>query len=161
MDFGFESSGWVNPTDTPVVMEFCISANAEVGKADKRSRVSIPTVGTVLSAAEKQLGIHVVDDTGKLLFTRLPKELDMAIHQVRDGVIVGGLGTRLVRHQGEQLPLAGGLNSAEEDKNAAIEEARKALEARKAADEALIIAGGKQASAEAKADAQKAPKAGK
>jgi len=164
MNFSYETSAWVNPTKDPVKLDLCINANAEEKKADKRLRITIPQAGTVMPPAEVgPKSPHVVDKNGRLVFTRLPVELDMGIHHVRDGVIVGGQGMRLKRYiaagdeETEHLPLAAGLDSAEEDRKTAVAEAQAMLEQKKAADEALLIAAANQLKAEQKISEQDKP----
>jgi hypothetical protein len=67
---------------------------------------------------------------------QVPSEVDRAIHDVRDGVIVGGLAPLLERVVPDGV-LHPALDPEEAAKKAAAEEAERAVIAKKAADEVL------------------------
>ena len=67
---------------------------------------------------------------------QVPSEFDRAIHDVRDGVIVGGLAPLLERAVPDGV-LHSALDPEEAARKAATEEAEKAVIAKKAADEVL------------------------
>lgn len=67
---------------------------------------------------------------------QVPSEYDRAIHDVRDGVIVGGLAPLLERAAPEGA-LHPALDPEEAARKVAAEEAEKAVIAKKAADEVL------------------------
>jgi hypothetical protein len=70
---------------------------------------------------------------------QIPSEYDRAIHDVRDGVIVGGLAPLLLRvvPDGELHPA---LDPEAAARKAALEEAERAVVAKKAADDVLANA---------------------
>lgn len=67
---------------------------------------------------------------------QVPSEYDRAIHDVRDGVIVGGLAPLLERSVPDGV-LHSALDPEEAARKAAAEEAERAVIAKKAADEVL------------------------
>jgi hypothetical protein len=75
---------------------------------------------------------------------QVPSEYDRAIHDVRDGVIVGGLAPLLER-AGSDGVLHPALDPEEAARKAAQEEAERALLAKKAADDVLAAQQGKSA----------------
>lgn len=70
---------------------------------------------------------------------QIPAEYDRAIHDVRDGVIVGGLAPLLERAVGGAV-LHPALDPEEAARAAALAEAERALLAKRAADEVLSAA---------------------
>jgi hypothetical protein len=70
---------------------------------------------------------------------QIPSEYDRAIHDVRDGVIVGGLAP-LLEKAIDSAVLHPTLDPQEAARKAALEEAEKAILAKKAADEVLAAA---------------------
>jgi hypothetical protein len=70
---------------------------------------------------------------------QIPAEYDRAIHDVRDGVIVGGLAP-LLQKAIDDAVLHPVLDPQEAARKAALAEAEKALLAKKAADEVLSAA---------------------
>jgi hypothetical protein len=71
--------------------------------------------------------------------TQIPSEYDGAIHDVRDGIIVGGLAPLLDKAV-DSAVLHPALDPQEAARKAALEEAEKAILAKKAADEVLASA---------------------
>jgi hypothetical protein len=67
---------------------------------------------------------------------QVPSEFDRGIHDVRDGVTVGGLAPLLERVSG-QTPLHPSLDPEEAARKAAMEAAERTVIAKKAADEVL------------------------
>jgi len=122
----------------------------------------------VLSREEQQSGLHFFDQEGKrLVYTILPAELDNAIHQKHDGVVVGGLAPQLRIYdeadpivasalQPEKLALAESLKVEAERKMEADEAERKRLLAQAAAREASELATANTALAAEKAKADSA-----
>jgi hypothetical protein len=66
----------------------------------------------------------------------VPSEYDHAIHDERDGIIVGGLAPLLQRAVGQGV-LHSALDPEEAARKAALEESERAVLAKKAADEVL------------------------
>jgi hypothetical protein len=73
---------------------------------------------------------------------QVPSEYDRAIHDVRDGVIVGGLAPLLERAVPDGI-LHSALDPEEVARKAAAQEAERALLAKKAADDVLAQQQGK------------------
>lgn len=150
--FDRSNTRWVNPTNKPVILDICISAEAveKAKERDKRRTIVIPPQGATLSAAERDSGLHHYHhNSGQLIYTILPSELDNAIHQRRDGVVIGGLAPQLRVYdeaepivaaalQPEKLALAEALKVEAERKAEAEEAERQRLlaqaDARKAED---------------------------
>lgn len=136
--FDHSNTRWVNPTEKPVSLDICISAEAveKAKERDKRRTIVVPPQGTVLNAAERASGLHHFHhDSGRLIYTILPSELDNAIHQKRDGVVIGGIAPQLRIYdeaepivaaalQPEKLALAEALK-VEAERKAEAEEAER------------------------------------
>ncbi len=118
---------WTNPTDAAVYLD--IHVGATFSNPSGRFRYVVPAHGEV----------------------QIPGEYDLAVHDTRDGVIVGGLGPQLRRKDRvEQLHQSLDANkSAEKEAQA---EAEQALIAKQAAEQAVMLAvSKKQAAVEAQA----------
>jgi hypothetical protein len=97
--FDRTNTRWVNPTNKPVTLDVCITAesvDAKKAKGPARRTIVIPPQGTELSPADMRSGMHHYDTASRrLIYTILPAELDGAIHQKQNGVVVGGLAPQL------------------------------------------------------------------
>lgn len=85
---------------------------------------------------------------------QLPAFLDSAIQEKRHGVIVGGLAPQLVKN-GEETPVHPSLDPTETAKRDAEKAAAQALQAKRSADAALMVAEGTIAAAETVAAAER------
>lgn len=144
----FKTTKWYNPTKVAVVLDLCVSANASRGQRSERLKLTIPPVGTRIRPNPDAPEDHEVDGEGRLLYTRIPSEFDNGIHQMRDGVIVGGVAPQLRRIGESDVQVAPALDPAETAKQEALRAAEKAILERKAAEEATILAAGNIAKAE-------------
>jgi hypothetical protein len=94
------------------------------------------------TAHEMRVDLHETPGRSKRLMfppgkeVQVPSEYDRAIHDVRDGVIVGGLAPLLERAVPDGV-LQPWLDPEEAARKAAAQEAERAVVAKKAADEVL------------------------
>lgn len=133
---------WRNPLDHDVVLDLHVGTKPSpvFNSEGKRIRPDLTW--------EERNGVHrYVIKAGH---TRaIPKEFDKAIQDVRNGVIVGGLGPRLERVGDQERPkLHPSLDDGLAKHKALIEEATAALSEKKRQEEALLIAQAKLAEAE-------------
>jgi hypothetical protein len=158
---------WINPTRHTLKLDICVEANGKP-KSDRRAVIHIPPSGTKLTEEQRRTNMFNVDAKGCMVSVRLPSSLDHAIHELRDGVIVGGLAPQLRRAEGESPMLAPALDPEAEKRKAAAEreeaaraeaarlkeEADTAAAQRANADREAAAAAKREADAKAKAEAE-------
>lgn len=138
---------WHNPTKRDVVLPIWVGTSHLIGKKFKPGpdgKVRRPT------------GIrrYVVPAGGE---RAIPAEFDRGIQEIRDGMIVGGLGPQLVRKGVQDPPrIHPALDEVAARQKAEHEAAREALIAKAAAQEALVLAQAKAVEADAEAAARDA-----
>ncbi len=104
---------WVNPTDT--LLKINVHVGSTPGNPSGRAQYIFPPRGETI----------------------VPSEFDAAFHDVRDGLVVGGLAPQL-RKKGSPDELHPALDIARSQEKAAAIQAEAALVARAAADSALV-----------------------
>ena len=118
---------WENPTEFDVTLDLHVGSNPR--NLSGRHRYIVPAKG------EKTI----------------PSDLDQGIHDVRDGIVVGGLGPQL-RRKGSTDKLHPALDAAKARETEAIEEAQAAMVAKAAAETAIMLATAKADAARRGAD---------
>lgn len=131
---------WKNPTGHTVV------ADIFVGPAN------VPPPSRAYQRGERHPA-HVRYKWGPGEVREVPSMYNDAIHDVRNGVLVGGLAPQLERVDEERLPMAPGIDADDQARTAALREAEIALTAKKVAEESLVIASAKANEAQAAIDA--------
>lgn len=119
---------WINPTNKVVKIDIYVGPSAYMMCInDAGKRVPRNPSGRVR---------YVIPAGGQL---DIPSEHDGAIHDVRDGQIVGGLGTVLVR-KGSSDQLSEALDANLSAKKAADMQAALAADAKRAQEQAIAVA---------------------
>lgn len=118
---------WENPTEHNITLDLHVGSSHN--NLSGRVRYTVPAKGEKI----------------------IPTELDMGVHDVRDGVIVGGLGT-LLRKRGSVDALHPALDAARARETEAIAEAQAAMVAKAAAETAIMLATAKADAARRGAD---------
>lgn len=127
VEFSTSQTFWKNPTDKPVVVDIYVGTN------------EVPPPASPYRRGERhQAHLRIRWNAGET--KSLPSMYDPAIHDVRNGIVVGGLAPQLVRTDAPDQPVADAIDVEKSKRRAALAQAEAALTAKKVAEETLVIA---------------------
>ncbi len=127
---------WENPLDRDVILDLHVGARPHAPMPCERNQHG----QCIHNHSGKVRYIVPAANNGVPGFAMIPSEFDRGIQDIRDGVIVGGLGTCLHRVGSEDVVLHPALDELEARRKTALDAAFKADEARMKAEQDLKIA---------------------
>lgn len=130
VEFSTTQTHWKNPTPKPVIVDIYVGAESVPGPARPYRR-----------GERHQAHLRIRWAPGET--KALPSIYDSAIHDVRNGVVVGGKAPQLVRADQPGLPVADAIDVEKSKRREALAEATAALAAKQVAEESLVLAGAK------------------
>lgn len=140
IEFSTSQTHWKNPTSKPVVVDIYVGTE------------NVPPPATPYRRGERhQAHLRIRWAPGEV--KALPSIYDAAIHDVRNGVVVGGHAPQLVRTDQPELPVADAIDVEKQARRQALAEATAAVAAKKVAEETLIVATAKAGEAQKTIDA--------
>jgi hypothetical protein len=131
---------WRNPTEKRIVLELH-HETPKHGKpiAERVANIEDPQVRELRAWEERTGKRRFVIEAGQTAL--IPSEYDRAVQDVRDGIIVGGLGTLLVNEGADMKPvLHPALDAIKAERQRYLEEARKAKEEMSLKEDDLTVA---------------------
>ena len=127
IEFSTSQTFWKNPTSKPVIVDLYVGAE------------NVPPPARAYRRGERhQAHLRIRWAPGET--KALPSIYDSAIHDVRNGVVVGGHAPQLVRTDAPDMPVSDAIDVEKSKRRAALAQAEAALTAKKVAEETLIVA---------------------